>query len=76
MPGKKWLMGALLGALLVSTGCCGFCDRWCSGHHSAGAAPAPCCVPCQSYAAPVQQIVPQAGWNQPAATCPPGCRPG
>jgi hypothetical protein len=84
MPGKKWLMTALLAVLTAATGCCGLCDHWCKQTSCASPAPAGavCCVPCcgggtVAQASPAVPAVPAAsGWNnpvQPTACCVP-CR--
>ncbi len=74
MPVKKWLMGALLAAFLVATGCCRFCER-CSPQVAQASPAGCCCTPCYSPGvAPVAPVPVATGWNQPAPVCPPCAR--
>ena len=80
MSGKRWAQLGAVMVLILSAGCCRFCERWC-------APPAPhCCVPVNPQCAPVQPVCPpgtvpanyqpaaqQQGWQrtytQPANGC-------
>jgi hypothetical protein len=82
MSAKRWVCGVVMAALIGSTGCCRFCERWCP---PPGAACAPaCCAPVQAAAPPTcpPGTVPvpagyaptnQQGWSrtyvQPANCC-------
>jgi hypothetical protein len=49
MPGKRWGGWAVLVALVATTGCCRFCDRWCERQdHPVAGYSQPACVPCGS----------------------------
>lgn len=76
MPGKRLWLAALAMALLGSTGCCRFCERWC-GHNYQNPAPVsyqqPACIPvcpqqpvcCPPGTAPVQShAAPAQGWQR------------
>lgn len=76
MACKRWACGVLLAALIGSTGCCRFCERWCAPPNNAAA----CCVPCQPAApacppgtVPANYAPGQQGWQrtyaQPANSC-------
>jgi hypothetical protein len=73
MGKRNGLLGMLLGVVLMSAGCCRFCDRMC-GQHTAAVAPVggqccyvPCCPTGTVAASPAVPTVPAVGgWNQPA----------
>ncbi len=77
---RNW---AATAALLLSAGCCSWCERHCSTCHPAAAAPAcyqpcccqpaPCCCPAPAAAGyPPPAATPTGTWSRPAGN---GCCP-
>jgi hypothetical protein len=84
MTGKRWVILSALAALLVSTGCRGWCERNypCPQQYPVSAAPAPApapcvpCVPCCPTTVGASPAAAPPAWNAPAArtgtcVCPP-----
>jgi hypothetical protein len=85
MLGKKlWRLG-FLGMVLMGSGCCKWCHRWCDHHPSPTtyAAPQSACVPCAPVCPPgccpvgSAAAAPHAGtqWQRNYAVTPPPCCP-